>query len=749
MPAKEIEVRFKSTSDDAALQEFLLKMRDAKVTLQASGQAAQETTGAFGDMGRMAESAGRSLGGLAQGLLAFVGLRQLFADLKRGAEEFISEERALNGVVMMLAVYGNVKEEVRGKVNAFADAMEKEGVKTTTTLNLIREFAPVTKDLDNTLRAAKLALDIASTGIMNEGEAASVVRDLIADNPRGLTRAHKLLGIEAKTSQGALDELYNRFGHYTEQVQDHQKALDKFTAAWHSFWKMAASDVIDWFDTAYPYWKAFDKWSDDWANKYVWHKKNVEDLTKTLQHQIVWLQEQRNNIERTDPALHTYTQMISQAKQELSELGVQADKTKKKTDDVPSGAPKAGKGKLTEEQLAAVAKAAEERAKLEQKAVDDLAAAYVNLAKTEAQEALQHVKESGPNAVAAEQQAVVARQKVYQLERKELLDQEAEELKQENLTEEAKKAIVAKYGVELVDLHKKYDRDITAIWQAGATAREKVFKSEAQDEEKIQKDKETRELKGAKALADRVDKYQKLLEKDIKKMSHDELVDRLKTDKLIQNSATLTKQVREQAAKDAHDVEVALALDTAQQILGSLQTVVDGQSAAGKAISAAQHTLAMVMAFRSAFQGATGAMADTPGDVYTRIAAFVLALAEGMSAYQAIKKSAAGGYDIPSGVNPLVQLHAQEMVLPSDISNFIRRGVAAQGGGHNSTVSNITNSRHAGQTVIVNQGLLVGAESDAAWREVRRRLPKADRAYQRTLVGRQVTVIGSARRINP
>jgi hypothetical protein len=34
--------------------------------------------------------------------------------------------------------------------------------------------------------------------------------------------------------------------------------------------------------------------------------------------------------------------------------------------------------------------------------------------------------------------------------------------------------------------------------------------------------------------------------------------------------------------------------------------------------------------------------------------------------------SAAGGYDIPAGVNPMVMAHAQEMVLPANLANVIR-----------------------------------------------------------------------------
>jgi hypothetical protein len=42
--------------------------------------------------------------------------------------------------------------------------------------------------------------------------------------------------------------------------------------------------------------------------------------------------------------------------------------------------------------------------------------------------------------------------------------------------------------------------------------------------------------------------------------------------------------------------------------------------------------------------------------------------------------SAAGGFDIPSGMNPITQLHQEEMVLPRDIANPLRESLAGGGG---------------------------------------------------------------------
>ena len=51
--------------------------------------------------------------------------------------------------------------------------------------------------------------------------------------------------------------------------------------------------------------------------------------------------------------------------------------------------------------------------------------------------------------------------------------------------------------------------------------------------------------------------------------------------------------------------------------------------------------------------------------------------------------SAAGGWDIPAGINPLTQLHENEMVLPAEHAQTIR-DMAGQGGGGDTIVINTT-----------------------------------------------------------
>lgn len=72
--------------------------------------------------------------------------------------------------------------------------------------------------------------------------------------------------------------------------------------------------------------------------------------------------------------------------------------------------------------------------------------------------------------------------------------------------------------------------------------------------------------------------------------------------------------------------------------------------------------------------GARGvaSMAAAPFPLNMTAPAFGAAMAAAAMAF-APMASAAGGFDIPAGVNPLTQLHAKEMVLPERLANTVRR----------------------------------------------------------------------------
>lgn len=86
------------------------------------------------------------------------------------------------------------------------------------------------------------------------------------------------------------------------------------------------------------------------------------------------------------------------------------------------------------------------------------------------------------------------------------------------------------------------------------------------------------------------------------------------------------------------------------------------------------------IAGKAAEAGAAGtaSFAGAPWPINIGAPAFGAAMAAVAASYMAMP-SAAGGWDVPRGVNPLTQLHSGEMVLPERLSDVVR-GVADGGG---------------------------------------------------------------------
>ena len=117
------------------------------------------------------------------------------------------------------------------------------------------------------------------------------------------------------------------------------------------------------------------------------------------------------------------------------------------------------------------------------------------------------------------------------------------------------------------------------------------------------------------------------------------------------------------------------------------------------AIKAGEAIKSIMMYAWEAMAGAFKAMVSIP------YIGPVLAVAAGASALALVGglagkiKSARGGYDIPAGVNPVTQLHEEEMVLPKQHANTIRAlgknltsdgGIGGGGGSSAQTFNNFT-----------------------------------------------------------
>lgn len=87
--------------------------------------------------------------------------------------------------------------------------------------------------------------------------------------------------------------------------------------------------------------------------------------------------------------------------------------------------------------------------------------------------------------------------------------------------------------------------------------------------------------------------------------------------------------------------------------------------------------------------GGVASMAAAPFPLNLGAPAFGAAMAALAMSFAPLA-SAAGGFDIPAGLNPMTQLHAEEMVLPASIANPLRNSLAGDGAVGGGGATNVT-----------------------------------------------------------
>lgn len=126
------------------------------------------------------------------------------------------------------------------------------------------------------------------------------------------------------------------------------------------------------------------------------------------------------------------------------------------------------------------------------------------------------------------------------------------------------------------------------------------------------------------------------------------------------------------------------------------------QTASSAAVVGAKASETTAVVTSNAVQAASGAAASQAGIPYVGPVLAVAAMGAMMAAVMGLLSggskttttttripSAAGGWDIPAGINPLTQLHEREMVLPAEHADTIR-GLSGGGGGNETIVINAT-----------------------------------------------------------
>ena len=139
---------------------------------------------------------------------------------------------------------------------------------------------------------------------------------------------------------------------------------------------------------------------------------------------------------------------------------------------------------------------------------------------------------------------------------------------------------------------------------------------------------------------------------------------------------SIVTQFADMAVKRATDWITSELTMTSATEAGLAARAAAQQSAAlaGKAADASAGSASVFGDANKAAAGAFAATADIPivGPVLAPVAAGAAFAA--VMAYDIF--SAAGGFDIPAGLNPITQLHEREMVLPASIADPLRAGLA-------------------------------------------------------------------------
>jgi hypothetical protein len=147
--------------------------------------------------------------------------------------------------------------------------------------------------------------------------------------------------------------------------------------------------------------------------------------------------------------------------------------------------------------------------------------------------------------------------------------------------------------------------------------------------------------------------------------------------------AAKTEEILQQQTQATARLQMQIAMGVASAWSTAAKSMIDNSKSSAKAMLKAfvDSIKSIVMAY--AAQASAAAMAANSGIPVIGIAVGIAAAGVAFAIVEAmIDKipSARGGFDVPSGLNPLTQLHEREMVLPAQIADPLRAALATSGG---------------------------------------------------------------------
>lgn len=215
----------------ALMDECTKRHEEAQARIEGTGEASGGTSSAFDGLSSAVEGLAMKL----VGLFALEKIGELLVDCAVGA---MQEERSLNQLSTMVGIMGGDMDAARESVNAFTDALVKQGIEDTASRAALQRLLPVAGDLANAQRGVALAFDISMATGKDLQSTLEGIRRLMTGNlmpVKQVRGAFYGMGIDATSAGAALADLQRKFQGSTERMDDNQKKVDQLKAKWGEF----------------------------------------------------------------------------------------------------------------------------------------------------------------------------------------------------------------------------------------------------------------------------------------------------------------------------------------------------------------------------------------------------------------------------------------------------------------------------------------------------------------------------------
>lgn len=205
MPNREIEVRYKATSDDAQLQQFLSHMKQAETGTNNAAVAAKNASGSFESMGSSMKAHLVTIAAWAAGLYGVrQGIHFLIGLSKDAMEQAMAQQKADHGLADALARTGQNVDELLPKLKAYASELQRAtGYGDEQSEGIMERLTRFGLEGEILKRTTKLVLDATAAGKDEAG-----VTELLGRAYQGRTEALSRYGIVIKDGL-PLQEKYN------------------------------------------------------------------------------------------------------------------------------------------------------------------------------------------------------------------------------------------------------------------------------------------------------------------------------------------------------------------------------------------------------------------------------------------------------------------------------------------------------------------------------------------------------------